>query len=611
MPSGAHPDSGALEQVLRAIHHRGPDDSGTEVRGNVGLVNARLAIIDTSPAGHQPMVDPAGRWILTYNGEIFNHRALRRELSPVAFRGGSDTETLLHAVARWGPIEAATRSHGFFAFAALDSERRKLHLVRDRLGVKPLYLARHGDTVWFASELAALLRAGVPAHASRDALWDAIDVEPPYGRTTLLEGIERMLPGTGVEIDLDTLRITEREWWKPQHAVEPEPARELAALDRKQLSDRLEGALRTGVSNRLMADVPVGTMCSGGLDSSLITALAHDQDPSTVAFTISQPDEGRDNELRWAEMAASSVGVELETVTVSNSAWRAGLVGAVRHHEYPLIVSGSVPIGLMAEAARRRGIKVLLTGEAADELFGGYLTSHFPEFRDFLSRRAMGLRVAQLTRTHGPGWVIRGMVRRRLRRLANRADPPAARPDGVREAILADARRAYAHHPGPRGRLEASLLSDLSLREFPFLLHRQDISPMAHSIETRLPFLESEVLSLALNLPLEARVEPDSKGVLRDVASRHLPRPIVRRPKQWGMIVGPEQIEQAAQPAFLGHGMLRELLGSRVDRWQQYIEEGSPRRRLLLWTAEIWCRLFVCGHSVQSVEADLWVPERV
>ncbi|MGH2961486.1 MAG: asparagine synthase (glutamine-hydrolyzing), partial [Solirubrobacterales bacterium] len=375
---GVEPDLSALDRVAAALDHRGPDDAGIQIERNAALVNARLAIVDTSEAGHQPMSDRSGRWTLTYNGEIFNHLKLRRELPPIAFRGTSDTETLLHALDRWGPAGAASRTSGFFAFAALDAVERRLFLVRDRFGVKPLYMANLGDAIWFASEIRTLLAAGIPARPRLPILSHAVRVGGVGGARPRSRESTRVLPGSVVAIDLQTLESSERKWWEPADEVDPELSRQLAAVPREELTDRLEAALRGGVRRRLMADVPVGTMCSGGIDSSLVTAFAHDERPSVTAFNASLPDEGRADERRWAETVARSVGVELETVTITSSRWREALVDAVRHHEYPL-VGGSVPISLIAEAARERGIKVLLTGEAADELFGGYVGFHLRE----------------------------------------------------------------------------------------------------------------------------------------------------------------------------------------------------------------------------------------
>ena len=202
LPPGRAPDRDRLERMAAAIAHRGPDDSGVEVVGSVGLVHRRLAIVDPSPAGHQPMRSADGRWWLTYNGEAFNHLALREELPPLCWRGGSDTETVLESLAAWGD-DAVARANGLFAYAALDTAARRLLLVRDRFGVKPLYLARRDGELWFASELRALLAAGVPPDVDPDILGHSMVHGWANGEATPLRAVRRVMPGTWLEVSLD------------------------------------------------------------------------------------------------------------------------------------------------------------------------------------------------------------------------------------------------------------------------------------------------------------------------------------------------------------------------------------------------------------------------
>ena len=610
---GREPPRHALEAMAVALTHRGPDDHGILTTGNVGLVNRRLAIVDLSSSGHQPMVDASGRWLLTYNGEIFNHAAIRAELGVNGWRGRSDTETLLRALAVWGE-GALTRCNGFFAFAAFDSARRRLLLARDRFGVKPLYLARWDGGLWFASEMRALLAAGVPARARRDVLMDVAAPVWPAGRQTPLEAIERMPPGGLVSFDTETLHAVEHQWYRLADAVDPALARELEGLSRAELTDRLESELRGSVRRRLLGDVPVGTACSGGLDSSLVTAFARDEEPGVVAFNASLVDEGRVDEGRWGEIAARGLGVELETVRITAADWRSALVGAVAHHEYPLSAEGSsVPISLLAKRARQRGLKVLLTGEAADELFGSYPLAYGREFRHFSTPLPVLRRMVEAGR-QPRGLAALGRIaidRLRDRRGANLSnDDLSDEAEAWRELVRGTSQRAYTHHPGPRGRLEAVLLMGLWLGSFSYLLRRMDKDLMAHSVETRMPFLDLQVVNFAVNTPLEQRVGPAVKGILRDVAGRHLPRQIVRRAKQPGMVFrAGRRIAEAARADFLEQGYMRDLLELPVERWRRLARETKDYGRL--WTAEIWCRLFIAGQDVATVERDLWVPERI
>src|SRR5919204_2664629 len=565
---GQRPDRAALERMAAAIVHRGPDDRGIEVVGQVGLVNTRLAIVDPSPVGHQPMSSPDGRWWLTYNGEVFNHLELREQLGPRRWQGGSDTETVLAALEAWGEA-AIARCNGLFAWAALDTASQRLLLVRDRFGVKPLYLAGHDGALWFASELRALLAAGVPARPLADVLAHAVAYGWAEGPPTPLEGIDRVAPGTVVEVELSTLGRSERRWYDPGEAVDPERAAALVAQPRSSLADALEAELRASVRRRLMADVPVGAMCSGGLDSSLVTAFAREAHPRIVAYNASVTDQPAADEGAWAERVAGALGVELRTARMSGDEWRAGLVRAVAHNEHPLMHESSVPMAMIAALARDDGVKVLLSGEGADELFAGYDFLHPGEYRALLpggarARQRLELvrgRLDALRRRRGRGlwWGVRRRLERHPPTRLTRPPVAAAAAQDSAE-VAARARAAYARHGGARAALEAGLLGDLQTY-LPHLLNRQDKNTMQESIETRVPFLDPGVVALALNLPLAARTQPLRKGILRDLGRRHLPGAVAARPKVGFGFDVRRYLTGAVRPEFLAEGLLREVLG--------------------------------------------------
>jgi len=610
---GRRPDLAALQRMETSLEPRGPDDSGIERWQNVGLVNTRLAIVDPGSAGRQPMADHLGRWLITYNGEVYNHLELRSRLPVSRWRGHSDTETLVEALAAWGQA-AVEHCNGPIAFAAVDKANSRLLLARDRFGKKPLYVARHDGALWFASEMRALLAAGVPARPRLDVLAHAVVFRWPCGRGTPVDGIERVPPGTVLSVDLETHAVSEDRWYEPSESVDPELGSQLQALKRKQLVDRLERELRAAVKRRLMADVPVGTMCSGGLDSSLITALARDEHRSVAAFNCSLIDEPSADEGAWGQRVAEELGIELESVVLGAAEWRAALVEAVRLHEYPLSSPGAVPISLISGLARSRGVKVLLTGEGADELFGGYPRIHPEEEHGFLPLwvRAYRYRTGFIRRRFS----IRSVLRRRGRTRSPVTVRRAAQDVALEREVSEHATSAYSHHTGARARWEAALVADLSCSQFPFLLNRMDKDAMGRSVETRVPFLDPEVVALSLNVPLEARTQPRVKGILRDVGRRNLPTRVAIRTKYPGMLFDARRrIAEAARPGFLEEGMLRDLLGMPRDRWRDLLDRSSSqtalRTGLRLWSGEIWARLFLEGHSAERVEADLWVPERM
>ena len=276
---GQHVDPRRLRAMAACLHHRGPDGSGIEIVDNVGLAHTRLAIVDPSAAGAQPMTHPDGRWTLVYNGEIFNHLELREQLPPHPYRGHSDTETLLHGLHTWG-VDTVRRCSGLFAFAALDRATGTLWLARDHFGIKPLYIARTAAGIAFSSEIAALLAGGVPRRPNVAGLRHALELGWTNGPETPLADVRRLTPGAMIAVDVRTLRSTELRWFDPIELVDADLSADLERAG-PAIVDRVEAVLRASVKSRLMTDVPLGTMCSGGVDSSLITAFAREEMPST------------------------------------------------------------------------------------------------------------------------------------------------------------------------------------------------------------------------------------------------------------------------------------------------------------------------------------------
>lgn len=588
-----------------ALVHRGPDAGGIETWENVGLVHRRLAVVDPSPAGAQPITSPDGRWTMTYNGEVYNHQELREQL-PNGWIGHSDSETVVRALDRWGSA-ALTRFNGQLALAAIDRGSRRLLLARDRFGKKPLYLARDDRGIWFASEIRALFAAGLRPGLNVRELAHTTFLGWLPGAVTPLEGIERVPAGSLRWIALDSLAEAAETWFDPVDLVDPDLGLSLAAKRPRELADELEQALDQAVSRRLMSDTPVGTLLSGGIDSSLVTAIAAEHQPGLVAFTASLPFGRRVNEAGHAERAARAAGVQLEPVEVGLDRLTAELVNAVSAHEYPLVSGMVIAIGAVAARARELGFKVLLTGEASDELFAGYDHRHVPQTRRFLPMPVVAARGAVSVAQHRrPAFI--SLLRRSG--LAPRPDPgpvPAPSAARVRREAVRRGLAAYGSHPGPRGELEAELVADLPASGLGHLLNRMDKNAMASSIETRVPFLDPDVVRLALNMPLEQRAGRRPKRIVRAVARRRLPGRIAARPKQVSMEspLG-RRIEQQARPGFLSDGVLRERLGIPGVRWRELTGQQLRANAIRPWSAEIWSRLFLEGASVEQVNADLW-----
>jgi asparagine synthase (glutamine-hydrolysing) len=413
--------------------------------------------------------------------------------------------------------------------------------------------------------------------------------------------------------------LTGGRWHVPAGDVDAACAARLQRRSRSELTSALEDTLRGAVRGALLADASVGSLCSGGVDSSLITALAVEAKPDLVAFGATYAGDGRRQEGPAARRVADALGIELELVDVTPGDFRRGFVPATVHHGGPIANASAVTVSQLADHARRCGVKVLLTGEGADELFGGYGSLHGDALTAFLPWGQRVLRRAEPKLLEDP-WRMLDPARAlgKIWRLAHSfAAVPGAAGSGAASwsAALApdtgpdasaESLAAYGHHAGDRRALEAGLLSRLDYT-LCWLLNRMDKNIMQASVEARVPFLEPQVVRLVLNLPLEARVGPWSKGILRDVARRLLPWSIAHRPKIYGMAFNAGAwIAQAADPRFLTDGLLKDKLQIPTAEFDRVTSAANGHGGLRLWSAEVWSRSVLAGDSIQQIEQALW-----
>ncbi len=586
--------------MVAALAHRGPDGHGVEVVGNVGLVHTRLAILELSEAGRAPMADATGAVWLTFNGEILNHASLRDGLRepPGGWRGHSDTETLVEGLSSRGR-RFVEDCEGFWAWGALDTAARELELCRDRFGVKPLHVWAGADELWFSSELGALRAAGVPMVADAEVLAHAAGTGWANGTRGLVDGVRKVAAGTRLVVDTQTLTVREERWFAPAELVtrRPRPVPRPRAAARAEL----EAALKDAVRSRLTSDVPVGTMCSGGIDSGLVTAYAAQEAPGTVAYHAAIADQPEHDERIWAEAVAAHLGVELRRVDVTAASWRRDFVRACVHVEAPMLHPSSVAMLQISERARADGIVVLLSGEGADELFGGYSFLHRPERRDVeRGERRLESVIRRLYRWAGRHGLERAVT----------GTPAGLGPSEVvnaeERAIVARGLAAYdGRLGGADRRLAGRLLGDLEAY-LPHLLNRQDGAAMAVGVEMREPFLDTDLAAFCLALPLDQRVGPAQKGLLRELGLEQLPRAAVERPKLGFGMDASAYLRGAVRPEALADGALREALEVPADRWRGELAADGAAHGLLLWSAEVVCRRLFRGESVAAIEQAVW-----
>jgi asparagine synthase (glutamine-hydrolysing) len=533
-----------------AILHRGPDDAGvwTDDEAGVALAFRRLAILDLSAAGHQPMVSHDGRHVLVFNGEIYNAEELRPRLGGVAWRGHSDTEVLLEAIARWGIERTLAALDGMFAFALWDRQRHTLTLARDRLGEKPLYYGRCGDTFLFGSELKALQRhpdfePGLDRAALALYLRWGWYPQPysPYGAIRVLPAGSFLTVAAGVPSE-------PAAYWDARNRAAAEPF--AGGFD--DAVDRLEELLTASVKRRLRADVPVAVFLSGGVDSSVLAALIARQIPDFRSFTIGFK-AGRFDESPAAEAIARHLGLDHAALPVDEDEALAAVAELPQVLDAPLGDPAALPLWLLSRLASRH-VRVVLSGDGADELFGGYAThpataAAWRRAARFPGRRVLGGlvplvpagalnavaelagRLAGRHRVSLPGF----RLRRWLALMA--ADSPAEMlglhramwRGAAPPATAATGFGAAATFADPAAE---AMLTDALTYLPDDLCVKTDRTTMAASIEARLPFLDHHIAEFAWTLPTAMKLRPGGgKAVLRAVMDRHLPTSLTDRPK--------------------------------------------------------------------------------
>jgi len=551
-------------RMAEPLRHRGPDGDGVwaDPAAGVALAHRRLAVLDLSPAGHQPMTSSCGRLVLTYNGEIYNHAELREELSASgrSFRGHSDTEVLVEACAEWG-VEATLRKLiGMFAFAVWDRAARTLTLARDRIGLKPLFWGRFGPLFLFASELKGLLaHPGWEPEIDRESLcaymrWG--HVPAPH---CIYRGVHKLLPGEFLVLSPGG-EPKVSSYWDPALVAAAAQSNRLQIGEAEAL-EGLDALLHDAVSRRMIADVPLGAFLSGGIDSSLVVAIMQAHSSRAMnTFTIAF-DEKRYDEAAHARAVAKHLGTSHSELMVTSEDARTLVPELPRWFDEPLAIRSQIPAMVLSGLARR-DVTVALSGDGGDELFGGYpgyfIVRAVNRVSDRLSPRqrrmvADGLDgvVAGLTALHG---VI--PAGRRPELLANKVKQITGvmRSGGGISELYAQLYSATAGPPPLIGaadehpmRWQAPQHRDVvadpidRMGYFALLgtlvdgtLAKWDRASMAHSLEVRVPFLDHRVVEYAWRLPpsLKYRRRASSKHLLRSLLYRHVPRELVDRPKK-------------------------------------------------------------------------------
>ena len=524
-----------LTSMRDLLTHRGPDEAGVFVDGPVGLAHRRLSIIDLS-SGQQPMSTECGRATIVFNGEIYNYRELRESLNQrgVKFRTQSDTEVILQLYAELGE-SSFSLLNGIFAFSIWDAPRRRLVLARDRLGIKPLYYARDEQGLAFASEIKSLFRSGiVSARLDAGAVPEYFLFRSVAGERTLFEGVRSLLPGHFLIVSAEGASL--------QRYAPNRVSQETTAFQSFETAvDRLDEVLQSAISRQMVSDVPLGTFCSGGIDSSLVTAIAskHSREPiNTYSVGFDEPEF---DESQFAEAVSRHCRTRHHRLNVCAEDFAALLPDLIWQYDQPLNFANSIQIFALSKLAKEE-VTVVLTGEGADELFGGYPRYYIPRLLQIYDGMPRPLRA--LAR-----WTSRSSSDHRVAKLSSLLDGKPADSLLVNTAhddqaeLVSMYRGHWPHSFAFRAHLvddalasgvdPVSALTRLDLAtHLSSILERQDKMSMAASVEARVPFLDNEVVDFAHTLPMGFKLSlRGRKRILKQVARRYLPVSVIERSK--------------------------------------------------------------------------------
>jgi asparagine synthase (glutamine-hydrolysing) len=610
------------------LAHRGPDDAGLFIDDRAALGHRRLSIVDLA-AGHQPLANETDTIQIVFNGEIYNHQAVRRELESAGhrYRTRSDTETIVHAYEQWGDA-AVEHLRGMFAFAIWDAPARRLLLARDRLGVKPLYWAIANGRLLFASEIKAILASGLMRAVANDqALPELLSTRYLSGTETLFKGIHRLQPGHTLVFENGSV-VIQRYWdipTGPSQQLSAVPDRDMVA----QFRERLEEAVRI----RLMADVPLGMFLSGGLDSSAIAALMSRMvDRPVQTFSVAF-EQRAFSELEYARQVARAIGAESHEIVIDDQDFFGALPRLIWHEDEPIAHPSSVPLYFVSALARER-VKVVLTGEGSDELLAGY--GKYPRALANWRAAAAYEFVPAPVRT----WIADAVVPKlpaRLGRYARRSflamgrTPEAMFFDnfaaiGLRRqaallapsfAELATPDRAYGasrtFFDAPNGAstiLDRLLYTDMKTYLVELLM-KQDQMSMAASIESRVPFLDHQLVEFAAGLPQRMKLRGlSTKWILREAVRDLLPADILSRKKMgfpvpfgvwlregWNDVARDVLLDpRSCQRGIINPVAVEQLLTAHAD--------GSSDGADAIWSLlnlELWYRTHIDGEGVQTL----------
>lgn len=521
-----------IKDMRDAITHRGPDDKGVYIDGSLGIAHRRLSIIDVDN-GHQPLSTPDGRLQVVFNGEIYNYIELKKTLESAGheFKTKSDTEVLLYLYLEFGD-DFVKKLNGIFSFAIWDHSSRKLFLARDHMGVKPLYYYLNSNVLLFSSEIKSIVTSGLyEQECNKKALGEYFIFRDVSGEQTLFNEVKSLLPGCCMVVKDGNIEST--QYWDV-------PVSAPASVSCDKAIESLDELLVDAVKMQLMSDVPLGSFCSGGIDSSLITALAARQTGAGINTYSVGFNEVAYDETEYARKVSKLYNTDHHELRLTNNDFTALIPEMIKFNDEPLNFPNSVLIYAISKVAKH-DVTVVLTGEGADELFGGYPRYHIPNLVSRLQNLPSPMRWLF-------GMLANTMNDHRIKKLKSYLDAPLS------ELIICNSATAdkkvidMFYKDGCGGEFDyresvlkkAQTIDNFSMQtafldQYTYLqsiLNRQDKMSMAASIESRVPFLDHRIVSFASSIPFKCKIHKrENKYVLKKVAEKYLPQEVIYRKK--------------------------------------------------------------------------------
>ena len=599
-------DNSELIAMRDMMTHRGPDDAGVYIDGQAGLGHRRLSIVDLE-GGHQPLANENNKIWIVFNGEIYNFKQLQTELLEKGhrFRTNCDTEVLVHLYEENGP-DMLQKLQGMFAFAIWDSSRQRLFAARDRLGIKPFYYTLANNTLYFASEIKAILKCqGIKREINREFIPEYLVFRFVSGEDTLYKGIKSLLPGHSFIWENGTLNGF-KYWEIDPHSFGA------TSLSKQQALEKLDHLLYRSVERRLMSDVPLGTMNSGGIDSSLVTAYASELTNEPVNTYSVGFSEAEYDESQYAQIVSDKFATNHHALICTPEEFARNLPLAIWYNDEPLNHANSVPISLICKLAKNK-VTVVLTGEGADEIFGGYPRYWLLKIHDMLSPPLRGFLRTSLK-------CIPGHYSNKLENFLKLSTKDAlllnssfVQPNQI-EAITGEKLLCSSFHFRNSGisgvkinisSAEQALYLDLQTYLIS-ILHRMDKMSMAARVEARVPFLDHELVEFVMTLPMSWKLNffaGKTKSILKTLARKRLPQQIVYRKKSgFGLPLAHWLRDNKSLGSYL------DLLTGKKFLERQLVEPamvismvkehqvGEKDYSDILWeliNLELWCEIFI------------------